>query len=488
MLFRRSTRTRRTRSARFAAEVAQPLEARTLLAGGANVVIGAGATGDIVVDGSRVQSVQVLNGATLGTLTILGDQSATRSDIRVNIQHDAFVNVLDVQGGRGTETATIRGIVETVNFIGGGGSDTLGTFGTSQVGSINFQGDTGNDRLVVTGFVGGDVNVDGGLGNDRLAISDRADVRGTVVGSLGGGDDRVVIQSGPAGQTKLNNVALDLGDGTNVFDFFSPTQIKGDLTLEGGSGTDVVRFRGGRGVDDVLGNVTINTGAGNDDVALAGPVNISGDFALDTGENSDRVSFESLTLLGSQTIDLGGAAGGRDSLKLGDDRISGSSAITSVGNVFLQEREQRIVGGDYTVVVGDARLDAALTGGSVVGGDIKIQSGAVATVALNATVLSGRVDITTDRGNDRLFLSGLRVENGPLNIRSGAGDDRISLRGAAVGGTLFVDAGLGDDTVLNGGRISAGVATYLGGAGFDFLTSAAGVNASGFEQVGPTSH
>lgn len=477
-LFAASTvRRRRSRDA-FAGDTLEP---RVMLAGSpADVVITDAGGQDFSFNSATVASVTVAGSANIGTLSIHGDAS----DIRINVQEGGFANIVNVFGGSGDETVTVRGGVGQINFDGLAGNDTLATFTTSEVGGIDFVGGRGDDRLVITGFVLNDVRVDGGAGNDRLALSNGADLRGDVVGTLGDGNDRVTIQSGPAGQTVVQDVRLDLADGTNVFDFYTTAQIRGDLRLHGGSGTDLVRFRGGSKIDDVLGDVVIGTLGGNDQVAFVGEVNIGGNFGLDLGENSDKAVFTNTSIAGLQFINLGGAAGGRDSLRLGADRIGGSSVIVSPGDAFIQETAARVIGGDYRVTGGDASLAVSLASGSLIGGDLRIASGAIARVHVIATVQGGDAIIATDRGDDIIRLDGLRVLVGNLAVTTDGGDDLVDLVGAAVAGTVFVDVGLGDDLVLNTELVGSAGQTYRGGAGFDTLTTDANATVTGFESIG----
>jgi hypothetical protein len=83
--------------------------------------------------------------------------------------------------------------------------------------------------------------------------------------------------------------------------------------------------------------------------------------------------------------------------------------------------------------------------------------GALDTVYTNAALMGGNDDIAIDLP-DHLYAS--------VTVRSGAGADRISLKGG--GGMLGVDAGAGNDVIV----LLGGAHTVDGGAGFDIAQMA----------------
>lgn len=451
-----------------------------LSAGSGTCIITANDGSAFTIDSADFDEVIVQAGADIGTLTIQGDSSS----IRVEIEDDARTNGISFQGGRGDETLILRGEAGAVTFNGRGGDDAFFMFGGAVTSAITWNGDAGEDRLSIAGFNGGTTTVQGGAGIDRVAIAAGADLRGDLSGSLGEGNDRVVLKSeGTANQTVTKNIDLDLGAGNNVFDFFRPTQINGNFKLTGGDNTDVVRFRGGEGIDDVLGNLTILTNGGNDQVTFAGAMDVDGNQTLNTGANSDQVVFTNFTLQGNQTIELGTSANGRDSLRFGADDINGSSKTTANGNAFIQESAARNVQSDYTVQVNNgADLAVALSGESIVQGNISITASGDTTIGVNSRLTMGNVTISTGAGVDNIRLAGLMIENtNNLNVSTGGGDDEVDLDGATVTGNSNVSVGEGDDTVFNEEFEVDGTPTFVGGSGFDRITDPIQGNVSGFE-------
>jgi hypothetical protein len=124
---------------------------------------------------------------------------------------------------------------------------------------------------------------------------------------------------------------------------------------------------------------------------------------------------------------------------------------------------------------GTPGYNIATSGGTTVNG----QSGTVDDPVFIAT--GGIVPISIDMGNgdDEVRVSSVFTKD--LSIATGNGDDLVVLSGVGVTGNLDVNTGNGDDTVDIGGLsvFASGSAHFNGGHGFDSLTNASRVRATG---------
>lgn len=193
---------------------------------------------------------------------------------------------------------------------GGNGSDQIVKIGS---GTFNILGDDGDDTIQVSsGYAG---QIDGGTGNDRIEVS----------GLVGGasvyaksGDDVVKFED-----VKQGSYAF-LGDGNNQFSGVNVSNLK----ITASSGNDTVALRNSKDITIDLGNgsnsvdlidcenITVITGSGSSKFAVKSSSNIT----LKAGRGSDFFNVDAASFK-TGTIKLdGGYMYNSDSEKNGGER------------------------------------------------------------------------------------------------------------------------------------------------------------------------
>jgi hypothetical protein len=202
--------------------------------------------------------------------------------------------------------------------------------------------------------------------------------------------------------------------------------VNGELVVEGTAGNDTVTIRGTStpGTYEVTGSLGTSTVNG-----------VTGELRFEFGDGDDTVILSGAFVAGDVVLDMGG---GNDQIEFGDQ-----AAVSSTG--------------DFTVRLGAGDDDLRMQRAYVVG-DLVIETGA---------------------GNDQLDLTGVSNANqfwagssslGSTTIRTGDGDDEITISLAFIVGTTEVDAGAGNDAVSLDASAVSGNTSIVGGDGHDQLT------------------
>ncbi|MEM9436528.1 MAG: peroxidase family protein [Pseudomonadota bacterium] len=157
----------------------------------------------------------------------------------------------------------------------------------------------------------------------------------------------------------------------------------------------------------------------------------------------------------------------------GGSNLGGQLALgTGADKVFMSSGEVRA---DIEMGRGGENEVVDLSGTAVIGGSV--QSGSGNDVVRMEDVAHVSDDIVTRAGNDRVMMSGKATVEG--DIRTGSGSDEVTLSHAASAGVI--STGGGDDIVL---LLDGSKATFVdGGSGEDILTL--GARAFRIEPDGP---
>ncbi len=401
----------------------------------------------------------------------------------------ATVDATKVEGNTGTVAFTFRVNLSAASLASQSIDWAVTGTGSNAVAASDFLGnalpfgtlvfDAGETEKTITVLVAGDT---------------LAEQRETLLVSLSGASAGLIIDTGSAVGTIINDDAIDLdGTANNYTGTADDEWIRGNAgadTINGAGGNDRIEggtendsLNGGDGNDTLIGgagNDIINGGAGIDtvsyeDMSAAVSVSLNSTALQNTvGAGSDTISLvENLTggsgndtLTGNATtanIIIGGAGndiinglGGADTLDGGDgsdlyilsvlgDYASGEITSDTGSNGTDELRFA-------TTVAATLSLTSAVTGIE----SVTIGTGTTATATLTAT--------TAINVNAASVLNSLTViGNAGVNVITGTGfADRL----IGNGGNDSLVGGLGDD-ILNGG---AGNDTLTGGAGSDTIT------------------
>ena len=450
----------------------------SLLDGGGDDVITAGAGHDLVLGGTGLDTIN----AGAGNNVLLGDHGTITlsagilTDIDTMVSLDGDVDTLTTLGGRDYILGGEAG--DTID-AGDGDNAVAGDHGTFEVTSLTAHSFTATDFTT-----GGNDDITTGSGDD------------TVVGGFG--TDTIVAGDG-------DNVVL--GDHGDLSRDSAVDDVTATSTDEGTGDDDIITT--GSGLDVILGGM--NSLLGNDTLTAGEGVNfIFGDSGTLTVEGGLPVSLATTasTFGGADIIDSGD----------GDDYIlggEGADFITAAhgNNLVFGDTGSATFSGSLTVnleATSDAgALDQIFTGMGndfIFGGrgDDLIDAGEGDNVAFGD---QGEVDFTaghatslvsadaTDDGHDTIFTASgsdvvlggggsdlLTVGVGPFGFGEGAntvvGDHGTILR--ALNGTVLTttrvtsgDLDIGGDDVITGGFDDDVV---IAGAGFDAVNVGEGNN------------
>lgn len=419
----------------------------------------------------------------------------------------------------GSGTFTVRctdAAVSSITISLGGEDDTLVIESTganpitsADTGSGNdalFLG-TGSNPINVTGITS-PVSLDGGPGTDSLVVRDIQDssddiltVTSTSIGS--GTYDTFFGGGGSATHSNLESVAINAGVGDSTVSILS-TNAGLSTTLDAGDGNDVIQVSSnGTGfsgdLDLLLGPLTILGGDGSNALlvsdaeatvgntatiaatSLSGlaPVALNysatgswaGGLVIRGSEHADTLAVVSTTA--GATTDLR-SLGGNDTVRVSSDgtgatgglsTLAGALAIdlgSGAGTLAISDLAEATPGANAGVVISATSITglAGPTDGSVI--TLASSGGNVAALTVTGSSSPGVAEGYT-----------ITALPGPSTLSTGAGNDAISLQGAAHPASLL--AGTGNDALGLGssgaglGDITAPIAVD-GGGGADALT------------------
>jgi Ca2+-binding RTX toxin-like protein len=427
--------------------------ADVLLGGDGNDIVNGGRGNDVVFLGAGDDSFTWNPGD--GSDTVEGqdgNDTMIFNGANVNEKIDLSANGsrLTLSRNVGSVTMDTNGVENVnINALGGADAITLNDLSATSVEQVNI------DLGAIAGAIGGDSQIDTVTVNATNA-ADAVQLFGNGTSYVVSGLASFVTVANSEGA--LDNLQVNLLDGSDNFDASALPVGVTRLTVDGGSGDD--QLTGSQGDDLLLGgdgNDLVFGGRG-DDVALLGDGNDT--FVWNPGDGSD--TFEGQA--GFDTMVFNGS----DASENIDISANGSRVrfFRDVGNVTMdvngvEQLNVAALGGADTITVND------LTGTDVT------------TVNLNLAAANGDGDGQADNvvvngtnGNDMIVVAS-SVTNG-LRIGGLAAVVRITAPDSALD-QLTVNALGGNDTVDASG-VDAGVLhlTINGGAGDDVIYGSQG--------------
>ena len=423
----------------------------------------------------------------------------------------------DLDTGGGDDNITIQNGGSVNNLNAGDGNDTVVVEdGAAVTGDIDL-GD-GNDSLNIADLATFDGIINGGTGDDIVTIDFSTGTPGqprTITFNGDAGDDDLVVTGGGATATVDYTVGSTADSGTVATD------------LDGNNGTvndrQTITFTGLEPVEDTqvattftingsASNDTINVTDGNDGVGGLNEVNFNGAFELVRFSNKTTVEVNGLG--GADTVNLNYTAGSASFAAMNVNAGTGGDTVNvladHLGSVDGGDDSDQIVLSDGVSVSGtvgggigtDTLNYAAFTTDVAVNlqtlAATSINSGAAAGVSgfESLTGGSGSDSITAEDNVNAINVTGANAGNidsvfsfsSVENLIGGSNDDSFNFsNGASVAGT--VDGGTaGTDTLDYGSYLTAvsvnlqtSSATAINGgatAGFSNIDSVAGGTAA----------
>lgn len=340
---------------------------------------------------------------------------------------------LELTSGAGDESLTITGIDATSFQVTPNPPTTLNGSADPQVFSsrtVTVALGLGTNTLAVTGATLGSLDVQGDAGNDSVTVTqcdcDRARFR------LGGGDNALVLTDSAVG----NPLVYKGGAGSDAVSVLR-TPVDGKLGFQVGDGPNTVE------VDSVQAlHLSVQGGGGSDtvdavDVTLGKGVRL----ALAGGANDTK-----LTRLTAASSFL--YAGGADT-----DWLDLTTVTFTKGKALVKGK-----GGDNSVIANALIIGKQL---AVMGG-----FGDDDLVLIDSTIPEG-IQMKVSGGENELALQNTIVGEKGLTYRGGKGADVANIGGGAVAGSVVVDLGGADNTFATAGGAVIGPLTVKSRNGVD---------------------
>jgi hypothetical protein len=268
-------------------------------------------------------------------------------------------------------------------------------------------------------------------------------VTGSIIISLGGGDDSVVVGPWFFSLSVIDTTAPwdmeyhDIGFFTGAGLHSLVNTIDAPLVLDTGSGNDTVSFSGVMMRD----NVSVNTGDGDDEVRLSNgpllagpahcvsPAHYLADLTVTTGAGNDLVSTTSARIKGDLVVATGS----------GDDKIT--VGYKTCVNQYIHPYDEVHVAESWSYLPGPL------------------------VAAYHPATVGGRIDLATGAGVDSVTITALNAES-DLAITLVAGDDALSIQNAEIAGAATLDGGFGTDS-LNEDYLELNTAAQWSVSGFE---------------------
>lgn len=393
------------------------------------------------------------------------DVTTGTGDDTIVITGGSTVGNLMVQPRAGVNTSTIDEVSvggmlsvidsASIEMIGGDVGQGV-TFKQENAGDVSITGSpvvTGNVFIWRTGMpvashvsIVGDAQFNGNLSIHLGVNGSTATVEGAAVGE--------VLVIGTTGEVNVTQVTV--GDyaefGTKGILNLTEVDITGDFLLDafGGIGAppvnDVVTIVGSP-TANIGGNVRLKLGgsAGDNELEIR-DLDIGGGLVIETGDDSDAVSLENVQVGGSLTATLG-------------DGALDTVTVTNL-DVVLNASVTGAAGEDYIGFFDSSATQLTIDTGVDVDG-VLVEN---FTAATNVIINGGE-----DR--DSIFVDGGTIGS-RLTIQAdaamgAAGDDIVSVVGAAVTNNLRIEGGPGANTLIVEDSQTSAALAVLGGVGND---------------------
>ena len=492
---------------------------------------GGGADADVLNLGGAVGSIDFKGDSGMDVLTITGTVAGkidfgggADADV-VNLGTNGSIGSIDFNGDSGMDVLTIGGTVagridfgggadadtlritergytgNVVHFIGGDDADVLSLSFGGNVGSIDFNGDSGMDVLTISGRVGGGIDFGGGADADVLNLGtsgsvgsidfsgdsgmDVLTISGRVAGGIdfgGGADADVLTITGTAvGSIDFSG---DAGD-----DFFFHRGTSGALVFNGGEGADTLRndasnvpsiqYFGfydpardpskvptGSLASNDLKDLFVNNGSSIGSLAFYGGA--GEDVLVSKGDSIGQVSFQGdsgadvliLSGVGIGRIDFGGGADA-DVLSLSGSRFGNIDFSGDSDNT--QSANDTFINNATGILASDGTPTSVVRFNGLSGNDtFRNDAGSWSQVIFDA-----------GQGNDQYQnnASGL----GLVAFNGSEGNDIFENNGNDVSNVVFVGA-TGDDSFMNKGNNTKGILIFGGEGNDQFVNIGADVD------------
>ena len=389
--------------------------------------------------------IDISNVTNLDAKTIWGNKFKDTVNIDGTLKNSTIITV----DGEDTVNINAGATIDNININTGADKDTV-NINTSITATVqsNIVTEDGSDTVnIKSGITLTNVNVDMGAGEDKIKIND---------GKLNS-TDRITFKGSTL--STGSDTAADDNDKITIsnatFMESSPGKRSNVYTK---NGDDIVTVKDGTIFQD---NSLITTGRGNDRVYLESGVQFN-KATVWADDGDDEIHINGAEFNGPRGI--GGVSGGagNDKIFINDGTKFTGGSILGDGGATLDPTNGP---GNDQITISGARTE--LNNVNIDTGDANANAvgGAKDTVKIEDAKLK-YTNIRSGNGNDEITITGNANLTGGFN-RSGSGDDTITVNGNAILNNTYLQGEQGSDTITISGNVKAKGGNFNTGAGAD---------------------
>ncbi|WP_103628541.1 retention module-containing protein [Campylobacter concisus] len=398
----------------------------------------------------------------------IGGISGGFGENNIDISNVTNLDAKTIWGNKFKDTVNIDGTLKNSTIITVEGEDTVNINAGATINNISINTgadkDTVNVNANITADVGKQSNIMTEGGIDTINIASGVTLTRTVI-STGAGEETIKINAGKTGvadRITFEGSSLDTGADKDIVEITNTMFKKGSngesSNLNTGDGDDKITIKEGTIFQD---NSVITAGRGNDRVYLESGVQFN-KAAVWADDGDDEIHVNGAEFNGPRGI--GGVSGGA-----GNDKIFINDGTKFTGGSILGDG-----GATLDPINGPGNDEITISGTNTVLDNVNIDTGDA-----NANAVGGAKDtvkiedaklkytnIKSGNGNDEITITGNANLTGGYN-KSGSGDDTITVSGNAILNNTYLQGEQGSDTITIGGNVKAKGGNFNTGAGAD---------------------
>ena len=396
----------------------------------------------------------------------IGGISGGFGENKIDISNVTNLDSKTILGNKFKDTVNIDGTLKNSTIITVDGEDTVNINAGATINNININTgadkDTVNINANITADVGKQSNIMTEGGIDKVNIASGVTLTGTVI-DTGAGEETIKINDGKTAngdRIVFDSSSLKTGADNDIVEVTNTTFMnsnnRGLSELRTEDGDDKITIKEGTIFQD---NSVITAGRGNDKVYLESGVQFN-KAAVWADDGDDEIHVNGAEFNGPRGI--GGVSGGagNDKIFINDGTKFTGGSILGDGGATLDPingpgNDQITISGTNTVL-DNVNIDT---------GDANAVGGAKDTVKIEDAQLK-YTNIRSGNGNDEITITGNANLTGGYN-KSGSGDDAITVSGNAILNNTYLQGEQGSDTITIGGNVKAKGGNFNTGAGAD---------------------
>ena len=400
-----------------------------------------------IYGGNGENKIDISNVTNLDSKTIWGNKFKDIVNIDGTLKNSTIITV----DGEDTVNINTGATIDNISINTGVNNDTVNiNTNITATAQSNIVTEDGSDTVnIKSGITLTNVNIDMGAGEDKIKIND---------GKLNS-TDRIIFKGSTL--STGSDTAADDNDKITIsnatFMESSPGKRSNVYTK---NGDDIVTVKDGTIFQD---NSVITTGLGNDKVYLESGVQFN-KATVWADDGDDEIHINGAEFNGPRGI--GGVSGGagNDKIFINDGTKFTGGSILGDGGTTLDPTNGP---GNDRITISGTRTE--LNNVSIDTGDANANANAVGGAKDTVKIEDAKLkytNIKSGNGNDEITITGNANLTGGYN-KSGSGDDTITVSGKAILNNTYLQGEQGSDTITIGGNVKAKGGNFNTGAGED---------------------